>query len=108
MIIFVIKNLRKQKNITLNNLCERTGLSHSYLTKLENNHLTNCSTQTLEKIATTLDTNIKNLFYTKLDIDFLKEKLNETIDIYGIDSKEALEISQLIDLIINITNRDNL
>lgn len=108
MIIFVIKNLRKQKNITLNNLCEKTALSHSYLTKLENNHLNNCTTQTLEKIATALDTNIKNLFYSKLDIDFLKEKLNETIDEFGIDSKEALEISQIIDFIINIINNENL
>ena len=57
---------------------------------------------------TALDTNIKNLFYSKLDIDFLKEKLNETIDEYGIDSKEALEISQIIDFIINIINNENL
>ena len=106
MIVFVIKNLRKQKNITSNDLSNKTGLSRSYLSKIENNQV-NCSIRTLEKIATALDTNIKNLFYTKLDIDFLKEKLNETIDIYGIDSKEALEISQIIDLIINIINNEN-
>lgn len=102
MLIFVIKNLRKHKNIKLDELCNKTGLSRSYLTKLENNHLTNCSTKTLEKIANALDTNIKDLFYSKLDIDELKEKLNETIDIYGINSKETLEISQTIDLLVNI------
>lgn len=37
MIVFVIKNLRKQKNITLNDLSNITGLSRSYLSKIENN-----------------------------------------------------------------------
>ncbi len=33
-------------------------------------------------------------------------QLNETIDEYGINSKEALEISQLVDLVINVINKE--
>ena len=106
MLIFVIKNLRKQANVSLKELSSKTGLSSSFLSELENNKLDNCSAKTLEKIANALEVNIKDLFYSKFDIDDLKQKLNETIDKYGLDSKEALEISQLIDLLINIINKE--
>lgn len=106
MIIYAIRNLRKSKNITLDELSNRTSISNSYLSKLENNKVTNCTINTLEKIAEALEVNIKDLFYSKLDIKYLKEKLNETIDEYGINSKEALEISQLVDLLINVINKE--
>ena len=106
MIIYAIRNLRKSKNITLDELSNRTSISNSYLSKLENNKVTNCTINTLEKIAEALEVNIKDLFYSKLDIKYLKEKLNETIDEYGLKSKEALEISQLVDLLINVINKE--
>ena len=106
MIIYAIKNLRKSKNITLDELSNKTSISNSYLSKLENNKVTNCTINTLEKIADALEVNIKDLFYSKLDINELKSKLNETIDEYGINSKEALEISQLVDLLINVINKE--
>lgn len=106
MIIYAIRNLRKSKNITLDELSNKTSLSNSYLSKLENNKVTNCTINTLEKIANALEVNIKDLFYSKLDINELKIKLNETIDEYGINSKEALEISQLVDLLINVINKE--
>lgn len=106
MLIYVIKNLREQKNISLRELSDRCGLSFAYLSNVENNKRDNCSTKSLEKIAIALDVNIKDLFYTELDIDILKKKLNEAIEEYGIDSKEALEISQLIDLFVNIIQKD--
>ena len=105
MLIFTIKNLRKNKNISLDELSYLTNLSKSYLSKLERNKLDNCSTKSLEKISLALDVNIKDLFYTKFDIEDLKKKLNETIDEYGLNSNEALEISQLIDLLLNIQNK---
>lgn len=108
MLVFVIKNLRKQKNITLNELSNKTGLSFSYLSRLENNKVPNCSLNTLEKISTALETNIKDLFYSKLDIDYLKNIMNETIEKFGINSKETLEISQTIDLLINIINKEGM
>lgn len=106
MIIYAIRNLRKSKNITLDELSNKTSISNSYLSKLENNKVTNCTINTLEEIANALEVNIKDLFYSKLDINELKSKLNETIDEYGINSKEVLEISQLIDLIINAINKE--
>lgn len=106
MLIFVIKKLRQNKNISLIELSNQTNLSKSYLSELENNKLDNCSTKSLEKIATALDVNIKDLFYSKFDIEDLKKKLNKSIDDHGINSKEALEIGQLIDLLINIVNKE--
>lgn len=106
MLIFTIKNLRKHKNLTLLELSNKCDLSTTYLSDIENNKLDNCSIKTLEKISIALEVNIKDLFYSKFDIDDLKEKLNKSIDIYGINSKEVLEISQLIDLLINIINRE--
>ncbi len=106
MFIFVIKKIRNFKNIKLNDLCFKSGLSRSYLTKLENNHLNTCNLDTLKKISDALEVNIKDLFYTEYDIEDLKEELNELVDEYGINSKEVLEISQLIDLIINAINKE--
>ena len=106
MLIFIIKNLRKRKNLTLNELSNKTDLSTSCLSKLENNKLDNCSLNSLEKISIALETNIKDLFYSILDIDDLKKKLDESVDKYGLSSNEALEISQIIDSLINIMNRE--
>ena len=106
MLIFTIKNLRKNKNISLTELSNQTDLSMSYLSDLENNKLDNCTTKSLEKIANALHINIKDLFYSKLDIKQLKEKLNLIIHQYGLNSQQALEQSQLIDLLINILNKE--
>lgn len=106
MLIFTIKHLRKHKNLTLIELSNICNLSTTYLSDIENNKLDSCSTKTLEKISTALNVNIKDLFYTELDIDDLKEKLNEIVDKYGVSSKEALELSQIIDSLLNIINKD--
>ena len=107
MFVFVIKNKRKEKNITLYRLVKITGLSYSYLSELENNKVYNPSLATMYKIAHALDCKIDDLVYGELDIDNLKEEMYRRIDEYGLGSKEALEISQIIDLLINIkTNKD--
>lgn len=106
MLIFVIKKLRERKNLSIIDLCEKTNLSRSYLTKLENNKTDNCSVNVLEKISDALDVNIKDLFYSKSDIETLKKKLNRIVDKYGLSSNEALEISRIIDSLINIMNRE--
>lgn len=102
MIVFNIKNIRKQKEITLYRLEKLTGISRAYLYRLENNKTTNPTISTLYKIAIALNVNIKDLFYSKFDIENLKEKMYQKIDTYGINSKEVAEISHLIDLLINI------
>lgn len=102
MIVFNIKNIRKSKKISLRKLSDMTGISRAYLYDLENNRRFNPTIFILEKIAEELDVNIKDLFYSLDEIDNLKEEMYRRIDIFGIDSKEALEVSQVIDLLINV------
>ncbi len=102
MFVFVIKNVRKSKNITLYRLVKITGLSYSYLSELENNKVYNPSLKTMYSIAKALNVKVDDLFYSELDIDSLKNEMYRRIDIYGIGSKEVMEISQVIDLLINV------
>lgn len=102
MFVFVIRNVRKKKNITLYRLYKLTGLSYSYLSELENNKVFNPSLATMYKIANALEVKIDDLFYSELDIEELKEELNHRIELYGTMSKEAMEVSQIIDLLINV------
>lgn len=105
MLIFNIKNIRKNKKISLNKLHQMTGVSRAYLYDLENNRRFNPTLFILQKIAEELEVNIKDLFYSLNDIDNLKEEMYRRIDEYGIDSKEALEVSQVIDLLINVKSK---
>ena len=97
MLIFVIKQVRKNKNISLSELSRRTNISRAYLFDLENNRRFNPTLKILSDISGALEVNIKDLFYTELDLENLREEMYKIIDEYGINSKEALEISQVID-----------
>lgn len=108
MFVFMIKSIRLSKNITLYQLSKMTGLSRTYIRNLENNKSLNPNLATLYKIANALEVNIKNLYFTTFDIDSLKEKMYEQIAEFGINSKEVLETSQLIDLLINIKMNEEL
>lgn len=108
MIIFRIKQIRKNKNISAYKLSQMTNISRSYLSEIENNKIINISLNTLLKIATALDVNVKDLFYTNLDIEDLKQKMYNIMEKTSINLKETLEISQLIDLIINIQINEEL
>lgn len=102
MIIFRIKELRKARNISAYNLSKSVGISRSYLSLLENNKFFNPTLEVLSKISEALNVNVKDLFYTSFDINFLRVKMYEIINISGINSEEALKISQLITLLLNI------
>ena len=102
MFIFVIRNIRESKNITIYKLSKMTGINRSYLTQLENNKKYNPSLKIMYSIATALEVKVDDLFYSELDIDNLKEEMYRRIDEYGLDSKEVMEVSQVIDLLINI------
>lgn len=54
MYVFVIKPLRKSRNITLYGLSKSTGISRTYLRNLENNKVFNPTMQILNKIANAL------------------------------------------------------
>lgn len=102
MFVFVIKNVRKSKNITLYRLVKNTGLSYSYLSELENNKVYNPSLKTMYSIARALEVKVDDLFYSELDIETLRDEMHSMIDQYGINSKEVMEVSQIIDLLINV------
>ena len=106
MFIFVIKNIRESKNISLKELSEETGVSKSYLFELENNKRLNVTLDKLYKISTVLDVNVKDLFYTSLDIETLRKELHNRINKCGLYSKQVLEISKLIDLLVNINFKE--
>ena len=106
MIVFRIKEIRKKHNISAYKLSKITNISSSYLSDLENNKFFNPTLETLNKIANALDVNIKELFYTTLDIDDLKEEMYRRIDEFGLNSKEVLEVSQVIDLLIVIKMKE--
>lgn len=102
MFVFVIKNVRKSKNITLYRLVKNTGLSYSYLSELENNKVYNPSLKTMYSIARALEVKVDDLFYSELDIETLRDEMHSRIDQFGINSKEVMEVSQVIDLLINV------
>lgn len=102
MYIFAIKPLRKSRNISLYELSNLTGVSRTYLRNLENNKSFNPTLFILDKIAEALNVTIKDLFYYDNDIEDLREEMNIRIEKFGIHSKEVLEISQIIDLLVNV------
>lgn len=105
MVVFVIKEIRLKKNISLRRLSLMTNISRTYLRELENNKRVNPTLRILSDIAEALEVNIKDLFYTELDIEDLKEEMYRRIDEYGLNSNEAMEISRIIDLLVNIKMR---
>ena len=105
MFVFRIKEIREKKKMTIYKLSKLSNVSRSYIIDLENNRKLNPSLTKLYSLATALNVNIKDLFYTKFDIDILKQEMYKRIDKYGIKSQETLEVSQLIDLLINIDNK---
>ena len=106
MFVFVIKNIRLKKSLTIYQLSKMTNIARTYLVELENNKKFNPSLKTMYKIANALEVKVDDLFYSELDIDNLKEEMYRRIDEYGLRSKEAMEISQIIDLLINIKMKD--
>lgn len=58
-----LKTKRKELNISLRDLANKTGLSATYLSNLENKQKTNPSKETMDKIAHSLNTTVPDLFY---------------------------------------------
>ena len=105
MIIFNIKKIREKQNISIRKLSHMTDMSRTYLSNLENNKRVNPTLSTLYSIATALNVDVKDLFYSEIELDKLKCEMYKRINRYGINSPEVLEISQIIDLLINIDLR---
>lgn len=107
MLVFNIKNIRISENVSIKELSKRTGLSRTYIRDLENQNKTNPTLTSLNKIAIALNVNIKELFYSEIEIESLKQEMYKRIDKFGIGSTEVMEISQIIDLLVNIEMQKN-
>lgn len=105
MIVFNIKKIREKQNISIRKLSHMTDISRTYLSNLENNKRINPTLSALYSIATALNVDVKDLFYSEIELDKLKCEMYKRINRYGINSPEVLEISQIIDLLINIDMR---
>jgi len=106
MYVFVIKQIRKNKSISTYKLSELTNLSEAYIKDLEGNRKFNPTLDTLGKIASALEVNVKELFYTRLDIGVLKEELNARIAMHGLHAPETEEVSKVLDLLMNLAYAD--
>lgn len=67
-----VKQLRKEKKMTLSELADQAGVAKSYLSSLERNLQTNPSIQFLEKIAAVLNVPVDHLIQEQVD----KEELD--------------------------------
>ena len=66
-----VKNLRKEKKMSLSELAEKAGVAKSYLSSLERNLQTNPSIQFLEKIAAVLNVPVDHLIHEQMNTDEL-------------------------------------
>lgn len=64
----LLRNVRKQRGLTLERLAERTGLTKSYLSKIERSRSTP-SIATALKVAQALDVDVTQLFSERSDED---------------------------------------
>lgn len=107
MLVFVIKQLREARNISRYQLAKMTNLSKTYIIALEENKKNNPTVKSLSTIADALNVNIKDLFYSSIELESLRQEMYRRIDAFGINSDEVMEISQIIDLLVNIEMNKN-
>jgi len=76
-----IRELRKQKNLSQEDLAERAGLHYTYIGQVERGKK-NPSLKSIEKIAKALDTSLPDLFLfleKRAPKDSLKQQILDTI-----------------------------
>lgn len=74
-----LKNLRKSKNITLREAAKRSGVSHPYLSQLENGKNDKPSPEVLKKLAETYDRKYEVLLEIAGYLDEKNEEINNSI-----------------------------
>ncbi|WP_289891456.1 helix-turn-helix domain-containing protein [Virgibacillus pantothenticus] len=77
----MIKKIRKSKNLSLKDVAKRGGLSHAYISQIENGKRTNPTPQVLDKLAKGLDESSHDIWAIAgyYDEDDLLEPIEETI-----------------------------
>lgn len=58
-----LKDKRKQLKMSVYDVSEKSGLSTTYISNLENNNRANPSKDTMDKIANALESSVPELFY---------------------------------------------
>lgn len=58
-----LKKRRKELELSVYELAEKTGLSATYISNLENEQKKNPSKETMEKIAANLECNVTDIFF---------------------------------------------
>ena len=101
MLVFLIKELRMMKKMTLKQLKEKTGMSISYLSEIENNKVKNPSLLVMVKIAEALDLKLDELYFADNEIEDLKRALNVYVEAYGINDEKTIKFSQKVNQKIN-------
>jgi transcriptional regulator with XRE-family HTH domain len=95
-----IRNLRKQKGLSQEELGWKSELHFTYIGAVERGER-NCSIITLKKIAKGLEIDIKDFFDSpdhKIDINKLKKEINNKVNLLSPQALIALkEILKLID-----------
>jgi transcriptional regulator with XRE-family HTH domain len=105
-----LKCMRENKGLRLKDVAERSGISVSYLNRLERNERFNPSIPLLTKLVKSLDISILDLLQISLEID--KEKSIDIRDVilegnYVMESKEVSEeVRVLLCDIIEIIGND--
>ena len=61
-IAFNLKRIREDKNLTIGELSEKSGINKGYLKKIEENNAPRLSISKVIKIASALDVNLRELF----------------------------------------------
>ena len=59
-----IKEVRESKNMTQEELADKSGVSRGTISALENGSLRNTTSKTLLKLAQALDTSVECIFFT--------------------------------------------
>lgn len=101
MINYLIKEIRKIKNIKLKELSTATGVSMSYLSEIENNKDCNLSLIMAINIADALNEKLENIYFVDSEINSLKRALNIYVEVYGIQHYKTLNLSNEINKLIN-------
>lgn len=96
---FIIKDIRKDKKITLKQLSDKTGLSISYLSEIENNKVKEPSFSAIGKICAVLGEKIEKIYFIPNEIDSVRNMLNIYIEKYGLTDIKTQNISKILDRI---------
>ena len=97
---FIIKELRKEKKVTLKQLSKQTGLSISYLSEIENNKIGEPSFKTICKICSVLQEDINNIYFINEDIESVRNILNIYTEKYVLTDNKTIKISKIMDSLV--------